>query len=240
MPDAPPLRETQPGESNAAAQLLPLFVKLEGRRVLVVGAGSMGTARVRQLALAGARVRLVAPELSAEAAALADEVHQRPFAPADLDGVWLAVAAASPTVNGEVARAAEERHVFVNAVDDPGRASAYTGGVVRRGGVVVAISTEGRAPALAGLLREAVEAFLPADLGEWVERAESLRAAWKRARVALADRRPLLLQVLVERYATPTATPTLLSPARSPAGEREEQPAADSHSGRPLDRTRVR
>ncbi len=208
MPDAPPIREASPREPNEIAQLLPLFVKLEGRRVLVVGAGSIGTSRVRQLAMAGARVRLVAPEISAEAAALADEVHQRPFAPADLDGVWLAVAAASPIVNGEVARAAEERRVFVNAVDDPARASAYTGGVVRRGGVVVAISTEGRAPALAGLLREAVEAFLPVDLGEWVQRAEGLRSEWKRARVALADRRPLLLQVLVERYATATPTPT--------------------------------
>jgi len=204
MPDALPSRRAEPGDAISAAPLLPLFVKLEGRTVLVVGAGAMGTARVRQLTAAGARVRLVAPELTAESVALADEVHRRPFAPADLDGVWLAVAAASPTVNGEVARAAEARRVFVNAVDDPERASAYTGGVVRRGGVVVAISTEGRAPALAGLLREAIDAFLPADLGEWVKRAESLRAGWKREGVPLADRRPRLLQLLLERYATST------------------------------------
>ncbi|HEX7622077.1 MAG TPA: NAD(P)-dependent oxidoreductase, partial [Anaeromyxobacteraceae bacterium] len=133
--------------------------------------------------------------------------HRRPFVAADLDGVWLAVAAASPAANGEVARAAEERHIFVNAVDDPERASAYTGGVVRRGGVVVAISTEGRAPALAGLLREAVEAFLPADLDRWLEWAESLRADWKRERVPLEDRRPRLLELLVERYATANSPP---------------------------------
>ncbi len=207
MPDALTSREAEPGAAIASVPLLPLFVKLEGRKVLVVGAGAMGTARVRQLAAAGARVRLVAPEITAEAAALADEVHCRPFAPTDLEGVWLAVAAASAAVNGEVARAAEARHVFVNAVDDPERASAYTGGVVRRGGVVVAISTEGRAPALAGLLREAVDAFLPADLGQWVDRAESLRAGWKRERVPFAERRPRLLQVLLERYSLPAPDP---------------------------------
>jgi uroporphyrin-III C-methyltransferase / precorrin-2 dehydrogenase / sirohydrochlorin ferrochelatase len=205
MPDVPPSREAEPGQPIGAAPLLPLFVKLAGRKVLVVGAGPMGTARVRQLAGAGARVRLVAPEISAEAEALAEEVHRRPFVAADLDGVWLAVAAASPGANGEVARAAEERRIFVNAVDDPERASAYTGGVVRRGGVVVAISTEGRAPALAGLLREAMEAFLPADLDRWVERAESLRADWKREGVRLEDRRPRLLELLVELYAAPTS-----------------------------------
>ena len=216
MKAAPPSREAE--LEPAAAPLLPMFLKLDGRKVLVVGAGTMGTARVRQLAAAGARVRLVAPEVTAEAVALADEVHRRPFAAGDLDGVWLAVAAASPAVNGEVSRAAEARCVFVNAVDDPERASAYTGGVVRRDGVVVAISTQGRAPALAGLLREAMDVFLPADLGQWVERAESLRAGWKREGVPLADRRPRLLQSLVERYAA--ATP---SPRPSPAArERDE------------------
>ena len=60
------------------------------------------------------------------------------------------MAAAPPEVNREVAAAAEERRLFVNAVDDPAHASLYLGGVVRRGGVTAAISTDGRAPALAG------------------------------------------------------------------------------------------
>jgi siroheme synthase-like protein len=103
-------------------------------------------------------------------------------------------------VNREVARAAEERQVFVNAVDDADSASAYLGGVLRKGGVTVAVSTDGRAPALAGLLREALEAVLPDDLGAWVRVAQDLRAQWKAAGIPIPQRRPLLLRALIQLY----------------------------------------
>ena len=74
------------------------------------------------------------------------------------------VAAATPEVNRGVAAAAESQRLFVLAVDDPSAASAYGAGTLRRGGVTVAVSTDGRAPALAGLLREGLEAVLPDDL----------------------------------------------------------------------------
>jgi len=183
--------------------LLPLFLKLAGRPVLVVGAGPMGTQRVEQLAAAGARVTVVAPEVRPEAARAAAVIHRRAVAPADLDGMWFAVAAAPPEVNRAVAEAAEARRVLVNAVDDPTRASVYFPGVIRRGGATVAISTDGRAPALAGLLREGLAALLPDDLDTWLAAAEELRAGWKAARVPLADRRPLLLARLNALYAAP-------------------------------------
>jgi uroporphyrin-III C-methyltransferase/precorrin-2 dehydrogenase/sirohydrochlorin ferrochelatase len=179
-----------------SAPLLPLFVKLAGRDVVVVGGGGMAAQRVRQLAEAGARVKVVAPEVREEAAALAAEVHRRPFRGGDLDGAWFAVAAATPAVNREVARAAEARRVLVNAVDDPEHATAYTGGVIRRGDATVAISTGGRAPALAGLLREAIDALLPAGLDGWIAAAEAERPGWKRRQVPLGSRRALLLEKL--------------------------------------------
>jgi uroporphyrin-III C-methyltransferase/precorrin-2 dehydrogenase/sirohydrochlorin ferrochelatase len=182
--------------------LVPLFVKLAGRPVLVVGAGPMGAARARQLVEAGARVTVVAPEVRPEAAAAAAVVLRRPFLPEDLDGMWFAVAAAPPEVNRAVAEAAEARRVLLNAVDDPARASAYFPAVIRRGGATVALSTDGRAPALAGLLREGLSALLPEDLAAWLATAEGLRAGWKAARVPLADRRPLLLQRLNALYAS--------------------------------------
>jgi len=185
--------------------LLPLFVKLAGRDVLVVGAGPMGTARAEGLAAAGARVTVVAPEVLPGAAAAAAAVLRRPFQPSDLDGMWFAVAAAPPEVNRAVAVAAEARRVLVNAVDDPASASAYFPGVVRRGGATIAISTDGRAPALAGLLREGIEAVLPEDLGTWLALAEGLRVEWKRSGVPLASRRPLLLERLNALYSRPPA-----------------------------------
>jgi uroporphyrin-III C-methyltransferase/precorrin-2 dehydrogenase/sirohydrochlorin ferrochelatase len=186
-------------------------VKLAGREVVVVGGGAMAAVRVQQLCDVGARVTVVAPAVRDEVAAGAAIVLRRPFRPADLDGAWLVIAAATPAVNREVAAAAEERRILVNAVDDPEVATAYSAGVVRRGDATVAISTGGRAPALAGLLREALDAVLPRELGAWVDAAEAERAGWKRDRVPLATRRPLLLRKLNALY--DSSAPA--SPARS-------------------------
>jgi uroporphyrin-III C-methyltransferase / precorrin-2 dehydrogenase / sirohydrochlorin ferrochelatase len=178
----------------------PIFLRLEGRPVLVVGGGAVAASKLRGLVDAGAHVTLVAPFVRPEAAQPGVEVVRREFRPSDLDGQWLAVAAAPPQVNREVAAAAEERRVFVNAVDDAASASAYLGGIVRKGGVTLAISTAGRAPALAGLLREALEAVLPSDIGGWIETAEALRARWRAEGVPMPDRRPLLLRALNDLY----------------------------------------
>ena len=178
---------------DVKAPLFPLFVKLAGRDVVVVGGGAMALVRCRQLAEIGARVKVVAPEVREEVAAAAAEVHRRPFVPADLDGAWFAVAAATPEVNRAVGLAAEARRVLVNAVDDPLHASAYTAATFRRGDVVVAISTAGRAPALGALLRRALEAVVPEDVAGWVDLAEREREGWKRAGTPLGVRRARLL-----------------------------------------------
>jgi uroporphyrin-III C-methyltransferase/precorrin-2 dehydrogenase/sirohydrochlorin ferrochelatase len=128
------------------------------------------------------------------------EVRRRPFEEQDLDGAWLVVAAAPADINLQVARAADARQVFVNAVDDPRNASVYLGGVVRRDGVTIAVSTEGRAPALSGLLREALDAWLPADVSEWLLAADDARRAWRRDGVPMEERRPLLLEALNRIY----------------------------------------
>jgi uroporphyrin-III C-methyltransferase/precorrin-2 dehydrogenase/sirohydrochlorin ferrochelatase len=75
------------------------------------------------------------------------------------------------------------------------------GGVFRRGGVTIAVSTEGRAPALAGLLREALEAAVPEDIETWVDVARRLRQEQRATGVPMADRRPLLLRSLNQLYA---------------------------------------
>ena len=186
---------------RGAGALFPAFLKLAGRPVLVVGGGNLAAAKLPALAEAGAVVTVVAPEVRPEIAAAPVGVHRRTFVPADLDGAWFVVAAATPEVNEQVARAAEERRVFVNAVDDPRRASVYLGGVVRREGVTFAISTDGQAPALAGLLREALEAVLPKDLGAGGAEARSLKAVWRRDAVPMAERRPALLRALNRLYA---------------------------------------
>lgn len=182
--------------------LYPAFLKLVGRRVVVVGAGPVAASKLRGLLEAGADVTVVAPEGVDEVAAMDVTRVEREFRPSDLDGAWLVVAAATPAVNREVAHAAETRCVFVNAVDDPPNASLYLGGVVRRAGVTFAISTDGRAPALAGLLREGLDAVLPAEeLERWLSEADRLRARWRAEQVPMEKRRPELLDALVRLYA---------------------------------------
>ena len=182
------------------ALLFPAFLRLSGRAVLLVGGGKVAASKLQSLLEAGARVTVVAPQIGDALIKPAVRLLPRPFEPTDLDGQWLAVAAATPEVNREVARAAELRRIFVNAVDDVASASAYLGGVVRRGGVTVAISTGGRAPALAGLLREALEAVLPCEIGRWLTLAEALRLRQRQEGVPIAERRPLLLRALEELY----------------------------------------
>jgi uroporphyrin-III C-methyltransferase/precorrin-2 dehydrogenase/sirohydrochlorin ferrochelatase len=127
-------------------------------------------------------------------------VVRREFVPSDVEGAAFVVAAAPPDVNRVVARAAEARGLFVNAVDDVASASAYAGAIVRRAGVTLAISTDGAAPALAGLLREALEAVLPDDLDRWMTCAEDARREWLARGVPMGERRPLLLDALLELY----------------------------------------
>ena len=183
--------------------LLPLFLNVTGRAVVLVGGGRVATAKLQQLLAAGADVTVVAPAISDEikAGGPGVRVHERAFEPADLDGAWLVVAAATPEVNRAVAAAAEARHLFVNAVDDPANATAYLSGVVRRDAVTIAISTSGAAPALTALLREGLDALLPRDLTAWLARAREERLVWRRDAVPMAERKPRLLAALNSIYA---------------------------------------
>jgi siroheme synthase-like protein len=187
-------------------ELLPLFLNLNGRAVVLVGGGRVAAGKLQQLLTVGARVRIVAPDISTATVDLVSrgaprvEIVPRRFVPSDLDGAWLVVAAATPEVNAEVAEAAEARRLFVNAVDDPANASAYLSGVVRRDGVTVAISTSGEAPALTALLREALDAELPHDLSAWITQARTERGVWRRDKVPMEERKPRLLQALNRLY----------------------------------------
>jgi uroporphyrin-III C-methyltransferase/precorrin-2 dehydrogenase/sirohydrochlorin ferrochelatase len=164
------------------APLHPLFLKLAGKDVLVVGAGSVAEKKILDLLYAGARVRVVASVASGLVADLAKagkiSLFVRPFAASDVDGAWLVVAASSdPEAQRLAAEVGESRRVFVVAVDDPPHASAYSASVLRRPPFTVAISSSGEAPALSRLLREVLEDALPDD--DWIGAARELRARWK-------------------------------------------------------------
>ena len=182
--------------------LLPLFLDLSGKDVLVVGAGVVATRKVVDLVAVGAKVRVVAPRVTDELMGMSVSVaiEQRGFDEKDIEGAWLAYASTDDAaVQQRVAVACEKARVFCVAIDDPPNASAYGGGIVRRGPVTIAISTSGEAPALARLLREILEQALP-DEG-FVEAARALREKWKADKTPMASRFGELVQAFKERSA---------------------------------------
>ena len=182
---------------DTKSPVFPVFLKLGGKRVLVVGGGAMALEKLPALVEAGAKITVVAPEIRSEIRAIAGlRLIERGFEPADLDGVWYAVAAAPPEINRHVSETAAGRQTFVNAVDDLRYADAYLGGVVRKSGFTFAISSDAASPALTALLRRGLERLIPDELDEWLAIGRSLRPQWKADRVPFADRRPLLLQAI--------------------------------------------
>jgi uroporphyrin-III C-methyltransferase/precorrin-2 dehydrogenase/sirohydrochlorin ferrochelatase len=175
-------------------QHFPAFFALTGRSVLVVGGGATACRKARLLADAGACVLVVAPRLGPEMAALAEagrvEHRPRPFAPNDLDGQTLVIAATGVAgVDTDVSAAAQARGLPVNVVDAPALSSFIMPALVRRDPVTVAISTGGAAPVLARAIRARLEALLPANLGRLARFADGFRSAVKATHGSESERR---------------------------------------------------
>ncbi|MCU1245252.1 MAG: siroheme synthase, N-terminal domain protein [Acidobacteria bacterium] len=186
-----------------SASLLPIFVKLEGRPCLVVGAGVVALQKITSLLESGANVTVIAPEAREEVRDLAarQKIHwlQRPYIPEDIAGHHLVIAASSDVdVNHAVYGDAVRAGVLANAVDDPPFCDFYFGSVVRRGPLQIGISTAGESPALAQRLRQQLEAMLDDAVGPWLERLGGLRRQVLAAKPA-GEARNRLLRTLASR-----------------------------------------
>lgn len=155
------------------SQLFPMFLKLEGKRCLVVGAGEVGEAKIAGLLGTGAHIRVVAIEASGTVREWAREkklaLELRAFVPADLDGIFLAVVATAANVlNQDIYREAQQRGVLCNVVDVPELCDFYYPAVVRRGDLQIAVSTSGQSPSLAQKIREQLERQFGLGYERWV------------------------------------------------------------------------
>jgi len=158
----------------------PVLLDLRGRRAVVVGGGAVAEAKVGPLLDAGAAVTLVAPTLTPGLALRAREVGlahvARAYVAGDLEGAHLAIAATDdPDVNHAVYAEAEARGVLINVVDDPPYCGFILPSILRRGDLVVAVSTSGNAPALAVRIRERIERELGEEYARFLVLAGSLR-----------------------------------------------------------------
>ncbi len=151
--------------------LLPIFIDLRGRNVLLVGGGAVAREKLEKLIQAGAQVRVIARELQQETKDLLDQ-HQlkyeiRPFFPQDVTGHMLVISAVNePKTHALIAEAARSRGILINAVDEPASADFFFAAQIERGPVQIAISTQGLFPGVARALRLWLEELLPVELGE--------------------------------------------------------------------------
>jgi uroporphyrin-III C-methyltransferase/precorrin-2 dehydrogenase/sirohydrochlorin ferrochelatase len=195
--------------------LFPMFVKLEARRVLMVGAGAVGESKIGGLLSAGARVTIVAPRATAAIREWASggkvEWRAREFQPSDLEGMALVVAAVPAPIATSVFAEARARGVLCNSVDDPDNCDFYYPAVVNRGDLQIAISTAGHSPALAQRLRLELERQFGPEYAEWIQR--------------LGEDRRTLFAVDIDPEARKQRLHELAA-AGPPSGREEPRPAA--------------
>jgi uroporphyrin-III C-methyltransferase/precorrin-2 dehydrogenase/sirohydrochlorin ferrochelatase len=159
---------------------LPIFLKVEDRKCLVVGGGKVAARKVTLLHRAGARITVVSPVVCEEVRALLGQgviTHvAREFQDEDLDNCVLAIAATDEkTVNRRVSELADAQRIPVNAVDSPDLCSFIMPSIIDRSPVQIAVSTGGASPVLARLLRTRLESFIPAAYGRLARLVDDYR-----------------------------------------------------------------
>jgi uroporphyrin-III C-methyltransferase/precorrin-2 dehydrogenase/sirohydrochlorin ferrochelatase len=159
--------------------LFPIFVKLEGRPVLVVGAGPVGESKIAGLLAAGASITVVAPHATPKVREWVKQGklawREREVQPSDLDGMALVIAAVPAEVAKSVFAEARVRGVLCNSVDDPDNCDFYYPAVVNRGDLQIAISTAGHSPALAQRLRRELERQFGPEYAGWIQQLGEAR-----------------------------------------------------------------
>jgi len=154
-------------------RLFPMFLKLAGRRVLVVGAGAVGESKIGSLRETGARIHVIALQASERVRGWAEageiRLEERRFRPTDLKKAFLVIAAtASRRLNELIFSEAQRRRILCNVVDVPELCDFFYPAVVRRGDLQIAISTAGQSPLLAQRIRKELEEQFGPGYAAWV------------------------------------------------------------------------
>jgi precorrin-2 dehydrogenase / sirohydrochlorin ferrochelatase len=184
-------------KKEAAPRLFPMFIKLAGRRCLVVGAGAVAESKIAGLLDAAAAVRVVAPEATPQVQSWAAtgqmEWLARPCEPADLEGMFLVIAAtSSPELHEQIVAEARQRGVLCNVVDVPELCDFYYPAVAQRGALQIAVSTAGQSPALSQRLRKELEEQFGPEYEAWLEQLGEERAKLFAAQMDPEERKRLL------------------------------------------------
>lgn len=182
---------------NRNMRYYPIYLDLKDRAVLVVGGGAIAEGKALQLVEAGARVRLVSPDLTPRLTELANsrviEYHPHRFRIEDLHGVFLVVSATDDqAVNEDVARLAAEWGLLCNVVDQPALCNFITPALVTRGNLQISVSSGGGSPSVAQRVKREIGELIGDEYGELLEVAAEMRAEAKRLLPTYEARRKVL------------------------------------------------
>lgn len=187
-------------------RLFPLFLKLEARRCLVVGAGVVAEGKIAGLIDTGAQLRVIAPQATEQVVRWAEsskiEYQQRQFQVTDLDGMFLVVASTSDSeLHRLIFAEARKRGVLCNIVDVPELCDFYYPAVVQRGELQIAVSTSGASPALAQRLRKNLEEQFGPEYEAWIESLGEAREVLQGDKTLTPEERKNRLHALVTKEA---------------------------------------
>lgn len=185
--DSPYYPELIPSETGNENRLFPVFLKLEGLRLLIVGGGSVALEKLQAILgnSPNTQVTLVAPLITPPILEFVKDftnlvIYEREFQPEDCDDVDLVFSAVSDFgLSEEITREAHSRNLLVNAADTPGLCDFYLGSVVRKGNLKLAISTNGKSPTLAKRLREVLSEAIPDETEISIQQLSELRSHLK-------------------------------------------------------------
>lgn len=200
----------------------PIFIDITGQTVIVIGGGTVAARKIETLIASGARITVVSPEVTDLIAKLAEAdrlvLRKRPYRRGDLEGFRLAYAATSdPDVNQAVCDEAHAAGIWLNAIDQPALCDFITPAIVRRGNLTIAISTNGRCPALARQIREDLERQFGPEYADAVERLGELRNRNSADTGSTADIEASVAEVLAGlRSALPRSEDTGTTPRTTP------------------------
>ena len=214
----------------SALASVPLFFKLQGKRVVVAGGNAAAAWKAELLSAAGATVEVWAPEPCADMCALADDppggpvvLQAKAWDGANFAGAELVVGAADDMEEARrLASAAQRAGVPVNVIDRPAFSTFCFGAIVNRSPLIVGISTDGAAPVFAQAIRSRIEALLPAGFARWVEAAHVWRRELRSLKLADAVRR---------RFWDRFARLALGEPSRPPGASDRDRLLAEAQGG---------
>jgi precorrin-2 dehydrogenase / sirohydrochlorin ferrochelatase len=191
--------------SRPYTQVFPLFLKLDNRPCLVVGAGNIAESKIAGLVEAAATIRVVAPEATEQVRAWAVEGkidwQPRRFELADLQGMFLVVASTSSTaLHQEIFSEARRLGVLCNIVDVPHLCDFYYPAIVRRGALQIAISTAGESPALSQRLRKELEIQFGPEYESWVAAIGEARAELATRSLNAEERKEILHELASREF----------------------------------------